>query len=1025
LEHQRHPRSMVVNLRLSALEHPRYPRSKVVNLRSIKINAMNTKDIKIGTQLILGFATMLLFVIVLGLVTYQQTNKIQFEIETIYDHPLQVKGAIGYLQLDLLSMRLGARDLLIAKSNTEKEEALRLIEISSIDALEQFKILKANYLGPMQDIDNAYSAFISWKIAHEENTRQVLSGEIEKVKESILPTGNVVSLQEQLMGKIRVIKSFANNKADELYSNSRELKVSLNNQLLLLVICIVLISGIVIYLVIRNIRIPINELTDAAKRFHKGDRTARSVYTKRNEFGILSDSFNILVESIQETTDLNEKVVSLASLMLSKYEAKEFFRETINALASHTGSQIAAVYLLSDDKKAFEHFESIGVDDNARQSFDAPAFEGEFGAAISSHQVQHIKNIAADSRFTFHTVSGKFIPHEIITIPILTNNEVVAIISLASISKYSNQSIQLIDNIFVTLRARVEGIIAYHKMRKFSEQLELQNSELGVQKTALESQSVELTAQNTELEMQKKQLSEASQLKTNFLSNMSHELRTPLNSVIALSGVLSRRLVKTIPDEELSYLEVIERNGRNLLTLINDILDISRIEAGREEIEIAKFNVNQLIAEIISTIQPQAKQKDLVLVQTAIAPDLYITSDANKCQHILQNLIANAVKFTEKGKVEVRSQQNGKNIEISVSDTGIGISKSHQPHIFDEFRQADSSTSRKFGGTGLGLAIAKKYANLLGGTISVKSTVGQGSEFLLVLPMIFAAENKIIEVGKANGFKQIPSKPVSASAVKTILLVEDSEPAVIQIKDILDESGYQILVARDGAEALDITSHTIPDAIILDLMMPGIDGFEVLQTLREAEPTAYIPVLILTAKHITKEELKFLKRNNIHQLIQKGDVNRSELLKSVEAMVFPEKLETFNPVYELQPTEGKSVVLVIEDNPDNMVTVKAILSDDFTVIEAVNGREGLAMARKHIPNLILMDIALPEMDGIEAFKAIRRDTLMQHIPVIALTASAMTTDREAILAYGFNAYIAKPIDEKLFFKTINEVLYGK
>lgn len=990
---------------------------------------MNTKNINIGTQLMLGFAAMLLFVIVLGIVSYQQTDKIQLETETIYNHPLKVRSAIGTLNFDILSMRLGTRDLMLAVSNSEKEEAIRLIEISVADALDQFKVLDAKYLGPRADIDNAYKAFINWKIAREENTKMVLSGEIEKVKESILSTGTVGSLREQMMTKIKVIDDFTYNKADEIYINSQKLENSLNNKLMLLVACIVLISGIVIYFVFRNISNPINILTNAARRFHKGDQTARSLYTKRNEFGVLSDSFNMLVESIQETTDLNEKVVSLASLMLSKYDAKEFFRETINALASHTGSQMAAVYLLSDNKQTFEHFESLGLDINARQSFNANSFEGEFGAAIYSHQVQHIKNIEADTRFTFHTVSGQFIPHEIITIPILTNNEVVAIISLASINKYSNQSIHLIDNIFVTLRARVEGIIAYHKTRKFSEQLEQQNRELEVQKIALASQSAALKEQNTELEMQKKQLSEASQLKTNFLSNMSHELRTPLNSVIALSGVLSRRLVKMIPVEELSYLEVIERNGRHLLTLINDILDISRIEAGREEIEIAKFDVNQLVAEIISTIQPQARQKDIELKQTTTTIDLYVTSDANKCRHILQNLIANAVKFTEKGKVEVRSQQNGTNIEISVTDTGIGISEIHQPHIFDEFRQADSSTSRKFGGTGLGLAIAKKYANLLGGTISVKSTTGEGSEFVLALPMLFAAENKIFEVGKTNGLKhtikQVPSKPVFASAVKTILVVEDSEPAMIQIKDILDESGYQILVARDGSEALGITSNTIPDAMILDLMMPGIDGFEVLKTLREAEPTAYIPVLILTAKHITKEELKFLKRNNIHQLIQKGDVNRNELLRSVEAMVFPEKLETLKPVPERQPIGSKPVVLVIEDNPDNMITVKAILSDNFTIIGAVNGNEGVRMAKENRPNLILMDIALPELDGLEAFKTIRSDVVLQYIPVIALTASAMTTDREAILAYGFNAYIAKPIEEKLFFKTINEVLYGK
>ncbi|MDA3823949.1 MAG: response regulator [Bacteroidales bacterium] len=263
------------------------------------------------------------------------------------------------------------------------------------------------------------------------------------------------------------------------------------------------------------------------------------------------------------------------------------------------------------------------------------------------------------------------------------------------------------------------------------------------------------------------------------------------------------------------------------------------------------------------------------------------------------------------------------------------------------------------------------------------------------------------------------------SIVKTILIVEDSEPAIIQIRDFLEESGYKIILARDGGEALEIISKTIPDAMILDLMMAGIDGFEVLKTLREAEPTAHIPVLILTAKHITKEELKFLKRNNVHQLIQKGDVNRSELINAVVKMVYSPTEKKEKPLHKLQNIEGKPLVLVVEDNPDNMIAVKALLSENYTVIEAVNGKEGIELAGKHKPDLILMDIALPEMDGIEAYKIIRKNTDLLHVPVIALTASAMTSDRESILSHGFDAYIAKPIDEHTFFRVIKEILYGK
>lgn len=258
------------------------------------------------------------------------------------------------------------------------------------------------------------------------------------------------------------------------------------------------------------------------------------------------------------------------------------------------------------------------------------------------------------------------------------------------------------------------------------------------------------------------------------------------------------------------------------------------------------------------------------------------------------------------------------------------------------------------------------------------------------------------------------------------MLVEDSEPAVIQIKDFLEDSGYQILVANSGAEALGIIAETVPDAMILDLMMPEVDGFAVLEKLRHAEPTEHVPVLILTAKHITKEDLKFLKRNNIHQLIQKGDVNRNELLQAVATMVMPEQIAAPEAKKRVvQPIEGKPKVLIVEDNPDNMTTVKAVLGEDYHIIEAIDGQQGIELAIQHQPHLILMDIALPGLDGIEAFKTIRAQAKLAHVPVVALTASAMTTDRETVLAHGFDAYLAKPIDEKLFFNTINQVLYGK
>ena len=988
---------------------------------------MKFKDLKIRSQLMSGFAVMFVIVIALGFISYRQTTRIHQQSEILYTHPLQVRKALGNLNVDILSMRLGTRDLMLAINDKEKQDALQSIELSADDAEQQFSNITSSYLGPKTDVVEAHRAFIKWNTARQVNLKFALEEQDAKIKESVSSNGTVGIFREQMLSRIKAIDVFATRKGDTLFENSNKLRDSLNLQMVFIILGILILMLCVSYILIRNIRNPIRELTDVAKKFQDGDMNARSEISAKNELGELSESFNSMVESIQINNELSQQATELSQIMLLEEEPHKFFKSVLPVLASLTNSQMAAVYLLSENKKQFEHFESFGMSDNSKVTFDVDNLEGEFGAVLTTRKIHMVKRIPKDTRFLFHTVSGKIVPREIISIPIVSGTEIVAIISLASIRTYSKNSALLIKNILDTLTARLEGVLAYQKMQVFTKQLEHQNGELEAQKTEMAAQSSELMEQNRELEMQKIQLSEASQLKTTFLSNMSHELRTPLNSVIALSGVLNRRLADKIPADEYSYLEVIERNGKHLLSLINDILDISRIESGKEEIEISKFSSGNLISEVVGMIHPQAVQKKIELFQKSGDNDLILQGDVDKCRHIIQNLVANAVKFTEKGEVEISSIQQENTVVITVRDTGIGISEENLSHIFDEFRQADSGTSRKFGGTGLGLSIAKKYANLLGGTITVKSLLGEGSVFTLTLPLKYAAENKITETW-SDSIKfnpALPAVPRNTDSQKTILLVDDSEPAIIQLKDFMEECGYTILVAHDGPEALEIISRIIPDAMILDLMMPGMDGFEVLQTIRNAEPTSAIPVLILTAKQITKEDLRLLKRNNVHQLIQKGDVNRAELLSSVASLVFTEKPEVVKPDLDIQNIEGKPVILIVEDNSDNMITVKAILDDNYTVLEAEDGAQGIVMAKKHIPHLILMDIALPGVDGIEAFNIIRNIGQLSHIPIVALTASAMTSDRETILANGFDGYIAKPIDEKVFFNTINRVLYGK
>ncbi len=984
------------------------------------------KNTKISWQLQIGFTILILFVIILGLVSFFQTQKIHLQTEIIYDHPLKVRRALGELKFDIISIHRCMKDILLTDNENDRERYKNQIAHFETDADNQIGVLYSQYLGPISDVDSVKYLINIWHSTRETTLQLFKEGKFNEAKNRTLTHGPGGKNVGQLLEKVQKISDFALNKSDELFKTSQTTVLNLHIQLLILIIVVLLFSITINYIIISNIKTPVKELLRVTKEFKDGHLHVRSRYKNMNEFGTLSEAFNGLASNIQESMELNRKAVEFSAVLMSEDDAGPFFNKSISKLAELTGSQMAAVYLLSDDEQTFEYFASTGLDAGTRKSFDAAHTEGEFGLAVTSGKMVHINNIQRNTNFIFNTVTGNFIPSSIITLPVNTGNKITAVVSIASLKPYNKDVIELLNLVRVTFSTRVEGILGIMKIKEFSKKLEIQNSELESQKTELDSQKTELSEQNRELEVQKNQLDEASRLKTNFLANMSHELRTPLNSVIALSGVLNRRLANKIPDDEYSYIEVIERNGKHLLSLINDILDISRIEAGREDIEIGHFNVSGLVNEVISLIHPQAEQKNIQVVFKGSETPISIASDYKKCMHILQNLIGNAVKFTENGMVTISVSMHDKYIQISVADTGIGISQKHLPHIFDEFRQADGSTSRRYGGTGLGLAIARKYAVLLGGHIRVTSIPNQGSEFILTLPQKFSDDHKRIAVTLNDSLPSILSKiekPVQGNE-KRILLIEDSEPAIIQVQDFIETHGYIISVARNGEDALQQISVSKPDAIILDLMMPGMDGFEVLKKVRDSEQTSQLPILILTAKHITKEELAFLKQNNIHELIQKGDINQEELLSAIANMVNKQSLKTKTSPLKIENILKKPVVLIVEDNPDNMLTAKALLADNYIVYEAGDGKTGVEMAISMLPDVILMDIALPEMDGITAFKMIRNNAVSEHIPVIALTASAMVSDRETILSYGFDGYISKPIDEKPFYNTIKNILYG-
>jgi CheY-like chemotaxis protein/HAMP domain-containing protein/prefoldin subunit 5 len=899
----------------------------------------------------------------------------------------------------------------------------------------------------------------------------------------------------------------------------------------------------------KRISIPILEMKDVSTRLQEGDLAARNAIDRKDEFGFLARAINEMADSIESQMAIQKDSNVIIETLVASKELRNAAHALLKNLMAITDSRLAAFYLLNDDGQTFEALTAIGADADALQSFDAESMEGELGVALASKEIEHITRIPEDTRFTFKAVAGQALPREIVTIPLLDRTEVKAIVSLANLKGYSYESLKVIQMCWLPMSTALTNILAGEKTQQLASELAEKNEELQANAEELQSQTEELRATAAELEAQRLQVEDADRLKSEFLSNMSHELRTPLNSVLALSQLMISRGTGKDPDEEKSFLEVIERNGRQLLNLINDILDLSKIESGRMDILPAVFNSRLAVNRALDTVRPLAEEKGLnIEVSIDAAPEM--ESDEDKVNQILLNLLSNAVKFTEQGKITMEVTTTSQMVSFVVRDTGIGILPQDLPHIFDEFRQVDGSVTRRHEGTGLGLAICQKLATLVGGKISVDSTIGQGSTFTLELPLRLLATSNIAAIdsptktlpnagatgrslrrtilviddeqevrdlvgrhlteagyqvalavngreglhmarelrpfaitldvlmpdmdglevlkdlkadpdtagipvimltviedratGMALGAAGYLTKPVDKNTLCTeiekvgykgdvkrirdkacpdrplILVVEDNETAALQVQTVLEENGYAVIVASDGEEALASVQKMVPNGVVLDLMMPGIDGFQVLETIRTMPWTEELPVLVLTAKDLTAKDRARLKHHYIKQLIQKGSVNREELVAAVRSLIAPPGVQPEDAVDKpqtkkqsrLKPKQGGSrTVLVAEDNPDNMFTVTSALAEvDCRIVTAENGELAVEMAAKERPGLILMDMQLPEMSGMEATRRIKSDPALAGIPIVALTASAMKGDREKTLAAGCDDYISKPFD---------------
>ncbi len=748
-----------------------------------------------------------------------------------------------------------------------------------------------------------------------------LINEVKLTRERMLQISNLLlGLQEQEM-------------KNELFRSRETYNWAVTIIYIYLVVALSVGIGIMLW-IIRGLTKNLHHVTTVLESVnnHNLDQLPRIEVRTKDEIGSIAVAFNKMVTQLEEHSKLekqllgeaeehswlNTKIAEIATMYPKAKDIQMLAELLISKIVPMVGASFGVFYFKSNEGKqpVLKRMAAYAYTNFNHKDESFQIGEGLIGQCVLEKQTIVLNQVPHDY-IKIRSGTGEGSPKNIMILPVQFEGDVLAVIEIASFESFSSSQIKLLEEVTSTIGITINSISNHMKAERLLQESQTLTEELQVQSEELQLQQEELRTTNEQLEEQyaaseekkqeleevkealeekAQQLEVSSQYKSEFLANMSHELRTPLNSLLILAQILSENEASHLTEKEKEYIRTIYTSGNDLLRLINDILDLAKVESGKLEVIQKEVDLQEVQNYALKQFSPIAGQKEIVFhIQLEHDLPRYVYTDRHRLQQILNNLLSNAFKFTETGSVSLViqkimkervtnemdvSKQAQSMLAFSVIDTGIGIPTEKQRAIFDAFKQADGTTSRKYGGTGLGLSISREMANLLGGFIELNSTVGEGSNFTLYLPILQSSE-KVVEVtsfieeasaGLQYEDDSLDSHPEveeshelkkygkSSLKNKKVLIVDDDIRNVYALTIALEKYEMDIIVAENGREGIEmLQGHPDTDIILMDIMMPEMDGFEAMRRIRKIAKYKGLPIIALTAKAMKKSREECLE----------------------------------------------------------------------------------------------------------------------------------------------------------------------